>query len=84
MARRPDYIRALAQMLSDKTPAARSIKRCSIVCSSTRAVTMERVAVIGERINPTGKKLFKQALQAGDMDYILSQAVEQTDLARTF
>lgn len=75
----PDYIRALAQTFADKTPVARSIKRCSIVCSSTRAITMERVAVIGERINPTGKKLFKQALQAGDMDYILSQAVEQAD-----
>ena len=33
--------------------------------------------MIGERINPTGKKRFKEALRDGDMDYILSQAVEQ-------
>ena len=37
------------------------------------------MTVIGERINPTGKKRLKQALLDGDMDYILNQAVEQID-----
>ncbi|MBP3312571.1 MAG: dihydropteroate synthase, partial [Butyricicoccus sp.] len=42
-------------------------------------VRIDGVRVIGERINPTGKKRFKQALIEGDMDYILHQAVEQAD-----
>ena len=48
------------------------------VCSGTRTVPIDRVRVIGERINPTGKKRFQQALREGDMDYVLSQALAQT------
>ena len=51
--------------------------RRSAVCTPTRTVEIDTVRVIGERINPTGKKRFKEALRDGDMDYILSQAVEQ-------
>lgn len=75
----PEYIRLLSQTFEDKAPKARGVRRESVVCSATRAVTMERTAVIGERINPTGKKLFKQALAENNMDYILSQAVLQAD-----
>lgn len=42
-------------------------------------VTVDHVTVIGERINPTGKKRLKQALLDEDFDYILSQAIEQID-----
>ncbi|MBQ8605054.1 MAG: homocysteine S-methyltransferase family protein [Oscillospiraceae bacterium] len=49
----------------------------SAVCSSGRTVVIDGVRIIGERINPTGKALFKKALETGDMDYIARQAVEQ-------
>ena len=49
------------------------------VCSPLRTVVVDRPRIIGERINPTGKKRFKQALLDGDMDYILSQAIEQVE-----
>lgn len=49
------------------------------VCSPSEIVLIDQPRIIGERINPTGKKRFKAALQAGDMDYILDQAVQQTD-----
>lgn len=39
----------------------------------------ERILVIGERINPTGKKRFQQALREGDMNYIMERAIEQAD-----
>ena len=42
-------------------------------------VQIDQPRIIGERINPTGKKRFKAALQANDMDYILDQAVQQVD-----
>lgn len=54
-------------------------KVCPAVCSSTTTVVLDRPRIIGERINPTGKKRFKQALKENDMDYIMLQAVEQVN-----
>ncbi len=52
-------------------------QRIAAVCTPTRFVPIDQVRVIGERINPTGKKRFAQALRDGDMDYIVAQGVEQ-------
>lgn len=51
--------------------------KISAVCSYGKTVVIDSVKIIGERINPTGKALFKQALETGDLDYIARQAVEQ-------
>ena len=79
----PDYIRALKEMLSSpNSHVNRKDKADSAnlaVCSPLRTVVVDRPRIIGERINPTGKKRFKQALLDGDMDYILSQAIEQVE-----
>ncbi len=73
----PDYIAAL-----NRAVAGIAVKRPlepvpPTVCSSTRVVTTDRVRVIGERINPTGKKRFKEALKNQELDYILAQGLEQ-------
>ena len=75
----PDYIRALHERVSGMTPGAREVRRESLVCTATKAVTIDGVRVIGERINPTGKKRFQQALLAGDLDYIVDVAIQQED-----
>lgn len=75
----PEYILRLCAELKGKTPAKRRYTPRSAVCSGTKTVEIDGVRIIGERINPTGKKLFKQALITGDTDYILRQAVSQTD-----
>ncbi|MCD8216489.1 MAG: homocysteine S-methyltransferase family protein [Clostridiales bacterium] len=49
------------------------------VCSSRKMVDFGGVRVIGERINPTGKKRFAQALREHDIDYIVEQAIDQAD-----
>ena len=49
------------------------------ICSANKAVWFTEPRCIGERINPTGKKRFKEALQDGDMDYILGQAISQVE-----
>ncbi|WP_374212448.1 homocysteine S-methyltransferase family protein [Tissierella sp. MB52-C2] len=49
------------------------------VCTPTKTVIIDGIKVIGERINPTGKKLFKEALCKGDMEYILREAIDQVD-----
>ena len=73
----PDHIRAVKTALSGKERNVRTVKRVSIACSAVNCVTIDQPRVIGERINPTGKKRFKEALMAHDVDYILGQAVEQ-------
>ena len=73
----PEYLALLAKTFKQDTPVHREPVRRSAVCTPTRTVEIDTVRVIGERINPTGKKRFKEALRDGDMDYILSQAVEQ-------
>ena len=66
----PDYIKALADMAKTKAPVERKYVPVSCVCSASACVKIDGVKVIGERINPTGKKLFKQALINNDMNYI--------------
>lgn len=73
----PDYIRALSLMLKDKKAVDRTPDILSAVCSATRTVIVNQPRIVGERINPTGKKLFKQALLENNIDYILNQAIEQ-------
>ncbi len=75
----PEYIAELKKLIGGKSPKTREISSFSAVCSGSGAVKTDRVRIIGERINPTGKKLFKQALIENDTDYILRQAVEQVE-----
>lgn len=73
----PGHIKALVQVLSGIKRKKREIKRKSVVCSAVSCIEIDQPRIIGERINPTGKKRFKEALVNGDIDYILGQAVEQ-------
>lgn len=76
----PEYIRQMASF--KELPVTRSKKprdQVMRICSGSRAVAADHVAVIGERINPTGKKKLKQALKDGDYEYIQKQAVSQVE-----
>lgn len=73
----PEHIRQMIKILDSVDNIKRPVKRISLVCSAVNCVTINQPRVIGERINPTGKKRFKEALINHDIDYILGQAVEQ-------
>lgn len=73
------YIRELVKHTASIPYEKKSNETIAAICTPTKTVTMDDVRVIGERINPTGKKRFKQALIDGDMDYILGQAMEQVE-----
>ena len=76
----PEYIRALTKRTTDMAPAPVSDKNITSVSSYTHAVVFgDSPILIGERINPTGKKRFKQALLEKDMDYILAEGVRQEE-----
>jgi len=72
----PDFIAAIKDL--ERGKRADSDRKLSL-CSATKVVDIDGVRVIGERINPTGKKLFKEALRNNDMAYILQQAVSQVE-----
>lgn len=73
----PEYIAALKQELSSHRCAERTPISEAAVCSASRAVYLNEPKIVGERLNPTGKKLFQQALRDENIDYILSQAIAQ-------
>ncbi len=75
----PEYIRALARALKGKMPAPRTYRPAGFICSAMAPCFLDGVRVIGERVNPTGKKRFQQALLENDLDYILDVAVQQED-----
>lgn len=74
----PDYIREVGRRIKGKTCVMPKPEIPAAVCSASSVVTVDTVRIIGERINPTGKKLFKEALKKHDLDYIMRQALEQT------
>ena len=75
----PDFIRALGTaMRGARMPSPRPERR-SGVCSASQTAAFGPVRVIGERINPTGKKRFQQALRENDIDYIVARGIEQQD-----
>ena len=75
----PEFIAALAKRVGGRT-ASWNPEKTHGVCSSSQICEFGKgIRVIGERINPTGKKLLRQALLDGDMNYIAAQAIEQEE-----
>ncbi len=76
----PEHIRALTAKTASAQRQKITPKAKTVVSSYTHAVEFGREPIlIGERINPTGKKRFKQALVENDMDYILKEGVAQQE-----
>ena len=76
----PEYISATVKASADILPVTIQKKNITCVSSYTHAVVFgESPILIGERINPTGKKRFKEALKAHDMDYILKEGIAQQE-----
>lgn len=76
----PEYIRLCAEKIKGIEPLPVTDRGLTLVSSYTHAAKIgERPLLIGERINPTGKKRLRQALQEGDSDYILGEAVAQAE-----
>ena len=75
----PEFIKLLNGVFEGCRPGRPEHKMPSVLCSPMDFVTVDGITVVGERINPTGKKRFQQALREGDMNYVLEQAVSQVE-----
>ena len=75
----PAFITKLQQTFAPLVPAEKIPIRRSCLCTPVRFVEVDGITVVGERINPTGKKRLQQALRDGDSAYPCAQAVAQAE-----
>lgn len=76
----PEYISTLIASLKDMKPLKIEKKHFSTATSSSKTVFLgDEVKIIGERINPTGKKMLKEALRKSNYDYVMREAIAQQD-----
>ncbi len=77
----PEYTAGERALLTDRRPAAREVRDWFCVAGPQQicSLRMGQVGVIGERINPTGKKKMKEALRSGNHDYVMGEAIAQTE-----
>lgn len=76
----PEFTVGERALLDARRPVAREVKDVFAVCGPQQLVSLEpgQVGVIGERINPTGKKRMKEALRSGNHDFVMGEAIAQT------
>jgi 5-methyltetrahydrofolate--homocysteine methyltransferase len=75
-----EHIKAIKDEIKNLKPVKPNVEKITAVSSSSLTVILgEEIKIIGERINPTGKKKLKEALKNNDMDYILKEAISQRD-----
>ena len=76
----PEYIAALKQAAGNLIPPAIEKKQRTVIASRGTVIELgKNPVVIGERINPTGKKRLRKALEEGDMAYVLNEAIAQEE-----
>ena len=75
----PEFIRLLNGVFKGCVPGRPAHAMPSVLCTPMNYVNVDGITVVGERINPTGKKRFQQALRENDMNYVLEQAVSQVE-----
>ncbi len=76
----PEYIKLLKNNLKGIKPSENKVHRFTAVCSASRLTAADgTLKIIGERLNPTGKKRLRQALSENDFPYLLKEAVRQQE-----
>ncbi len=72
----PHYIKLLSKF-KNETFEKQKVEKSCIICSQSMAVSLDGNKIVGERINPTGKKRVQQAIREGDFDFLISEGVKQ-------
>lgn len=75
----PEYIKLLKETLSNTKKGKPESVITNVISGVNETVVLSEPRIIGERINPTGKKRFKQALEENDLDYILNEGISQVE-----
>ena len=76
----PEYIKLVKEKVRALSPLKRTVPKRTGICSPSKPVFFgDDVVIIGERLNPTGKKTLQAAIRAKDTDYILKEAIHQQE-----
>lgn len=75
----PEYIRQVIERVGKQSCHRREAPRLDGICSASQTIHFDDVRVIGERLNPTGKKMLQAALRNNDLDYVLQEALKQQE-----
>lgn len=76
----PEFIQKIRQLIDDIPPVALTPQKVTAVTSGSQTIVLnEGLHLIGERINPTGKKRLKEALRKKDISYILKEGLKQIE-----
>lgn len=76
----PKFIATLRKEIEGKDIVIPTPKKVTAICSDSNTVILDdKISIIGERINPTGKPKLKEALKKEDFDYLLREAISQRD-----
>lgn len=75
----PKFIYELRILSDSKKRIKKEVVDVPMICTSSKVLKIDGVKIVGERINPTGKKRFKEALKNNEIDYILKQGIDQID-----
>lgn len=73
----PEYIKKLKSALDKTEVKEKPQADRNVICGMGYALNLSAPRIIGERINPTGKRKFKEALEKNDLDYILGEGISQ-------
>ncbi|WDV46545.1 homocysteine S-methyltransferase family protein [Clostridiaceae bacterium M8S5] len=77
---KPEYISKVITLLKNKKPLKPSSSKLTTATSSTKTVIVdEKICIIGERINPTGKPRLKASINSNDYSYVIQEAIKQVD-----
>ncbi len=75
----PQYISAVKEAINGKAKGVAENANENILSGISEIISLNEPRIIGERINPTGKKRFKKALEDNDLDYILNEGISQVE-----
>ncbi len=75
----PSYVAKLVEKTKNVSPLPIKDKNLTVVSSYKNAVCLDKLTIIGERINPTGKKRFRQALIENDVPFVLKEGLAQVE-----
>ncbi len=73
----PEHIREMRVKLGKRRPISRDIKKMFVISSPSKVVTFENFVIVGERINPAGRKKMSKAMEEGDLEYVLNEGKKQ-------
>ncbi len=75
----PEFIRAISEKYGGAKVKRVKVKKQTVINSATKEAVIDGVKICGERLNPTGKPKLKEALKAGNYDYLVDEAVRQAE-----